>query len=578
MTHVRCFAPLALLLFAGCTLILDKQYVPPTPKCEGLAAGTPCPGVDESELMICLDGQCVKSECGDGYVDARPIAGEECDETSAGCLECRWACAPGVDDCSAFIYVDVNYDGGGTPNGTREAPFRNLDVALQLARETGASGVIIGGSPTFVEPLRVVSGVSIHGGYGEAPGFRPSASQWPTFLVPSDAYEADANRLVGAYAEDVEETTMLRGIRIATANLTTQRKDGNGASNIGLLVRGGDGLVLENVVIEAGAAVSGEDGSDGAPPDASMNGGNAVGRMPGAAPAACNSACTDASPPAGQGSSACGYGGNAGSPGDDAYSEGATRPRGNHGASTPPPTGGVGGKNALSGGCYLAQEATAGGDGSPGLSGAAGADGGPAPWGELDAEGRWLVERGGDGDPGTRGTWGGGGGAGGGAKHDCMNDPDLGGHGGGGGAPGCGGRPGTGGGSGGASFAVVVIGGSITVRDSTLAAGPAGAGGSGGAGGAGGSGGLGADGMPPQQNVAFTEAKWGGAGGHGGAGGPGGAGGGGAGGDSHAIRCVDGAFAAERSTLTAANPATGGPSPVNAGPDGRSGESYGCGD
>lgn len=101
------------LVLGGCGLTLDLD--PPDPQvgidggardagpvdpCEGAADGTAC---GDGPPRICLGGLCVRSRCGDGFVD--PRAGETCEDgneiSGDGCEPgiCRYSCESD-DDCS----------------------------------------------------------------------------------------------------------------------------------------------------------------------------------------------------------------------------------------------------------------------------------------------------------------------------------------------------------------------------------------------------------------------------------------------------------------------------------------------
>jgi hypothetical protein len=186
----------------------------------------------------------------------------------------------------------------------------------------------------------------------------------------------------------------------------------------------------------------------------------------------------------------------------------------------------------------------AGGNGEPGGKGASGSGGIGAAAGAAALDtivGLWVGGDGADGTAGADGSGGGGGTQGNG--YDALSGSGasgdrLGGAGGGGGSGGCGAPGATGGGGGGGSIGVlIVLDGSLQgpivhgVRVIPAKAGKGGAGGVGLAGGASGPGGLGGPGN-------FWCARQGGKGGDGGAGGTGGGGGGGGGGSTSGFHVI----------------------------------------
>lgn len=92
-TSLALFSAL-ILLAAGCTAIVDKTLVELGPDCAGVENGRSCPGIDEDDTRICLNGSCVETLCGDGFVDSRF---EECDDETPGCRDCLFVCKTDED-------------------------------------------------------------------------------------------------------------------------------------------------------------------------------------------------------------------------------------------------------------------------------------------------------------------------------------------------------------------------------------------------------------------------------------------------------------------------------------------------
>ncbi|MEQ9072982.1 MAG: putative metal-binding motif-containing protein [Sandaracinaceae bacterium] len=84
-------------LGGGCSVIVDGTLTGKAVDCADAADGTEC-----DVGLICVDGDCVESDCGDGYIDAAD--GEECDdgndEPGDGCGEsCTFDCVAD-EDCA----------------------------------------------------------------------------------------------------------------------------------------------------------------------------------------------------------------------------------------------------------------------------------------------------------------------------------------------------------------------------------------------------------------------------------------------------------------------------------------------
>lgn len=561
----------------------------PTTTCSGAGCGRVCTNADggcDDKLYACGGGICAGVEA---YCDPSPavmngkvVFANRCiAPPKVGCGTCqlgtqscdltndRFACSEldipvadaGVVECdstvsaSTFLYVDPAYT--GSSDGSRMRPFVTFGAATTAASARGARGIIIGGNPTFTEPLVVPNGVSIYGGFGVSPLFVPDASKRPQWNIGATALDVANNRLVGASATNVTLATLVRHLDVRTANVTANT-NGRGASNLGFVVVNSPALQLDDVIISAGNAGAGVDGTPGV---GGATGGNAAGRVPGTV--SCGGApvtCTVNTPIANQGGNDCGRGGK-----DQINFSSVTGNPGNGG--TPIAAGGTFGpgvNDQSACGGSSSSVPNAGGFGGNGLTGSAGSVGSPGVRVTVSAAGLIAGGVAASGTSGGVGTFGGGGGAGGGYFDSCLNSPDWGGPGGGGGAPGCGGERGLTGGPGGLSIGLLVgnsAGFSVTASVRVTA----GNGGRGGTGGAGGSGGMGGNGETSTLVRCVSSSnpnyagKCGGSGGRGGNGGNGGGAGGSAGGDSVGIYCVGGAVpSATGATVNVGTPGVGG--------------------
>lgn len=88
---------LGLVLLTGCSIVVDGELANrgETADCADAADGTAC-----GSGLICLDGECDLSICGDGFVDVED--GEECDDENRvdddGCdADCTFSCVADVD-------------------------------------------------------------------------------------------------------------------------------------------------------------------------------------------------------------------------------------------------------------------------------------------------------------------------------------------------------------------------------------------------------------------------------------------------------------------------------------------------
>ncbi len=81
---------------------------PPLGPCEGLPVGDPCSAPEDRYPAICLGGVCVRSSCGDGYIDG--ARDEECDDGNTvagdGCEpDCTFSCHEDTE-CSDGLPCD----------------------------------------------------------------------------------------------------------------------------------------------------------------------------------------------------------------------------------------------------------------------------------------------------------------------------------------------------------------------------------------------------------------------------------------------------------------------------------------
>jgi hypothetical protein len=361
---------------------------------------------------------------------------------------------------------------------------RGIERALACP-EQPCSVLIAEGS--YAESVSLADGVSLFGGYSADFTRRDATAH--EVLVSSDAERT-------IVAAQLRSETRLSGLTLLGATLLGEQ----GRSSYALWADDcAEALLLQQVVVKAGAGEAGPKGNSGLPTSCDARGG--------------------------QGGTSYDCGASEGGVGD---------------ASGDPVNGGAaggGGSSNCPNACPLvgSDGVTAGTSGKPGRDGDDGA-GGIAPEQALGAfeQGLWIGPPGGSGARGFHGT-GGGGGGGGGTKRirACFGCGTLFGGRGGDGAPGgCGGGGGEGGGAGGGAFAIAAIDSTVALEDVVLV---------GGRGGRGGPGGEGSDGQPGGQTTGLGHEDgrskkcgairyYSGAGGIGGIGGAGGAGGGGAGG------------------------------------------------
>jgi hypothetical protein len=379
--------------------------------------------------------------------------------------------------------------------GSRGAPKRTIQAAIDAANTAGLGADVYVVSGTYPGSLTLRPNVSVYGGFA------------PTGFVRDIAVNATV--VAGgttAVAGTAANALTLDGLTIRSADAAIA-----GASSIPILLDNSHNVVISRSRIIAGAGAAGAAGAPGAPGLPGVAGG------PGT-PAPSN--CVDSVPGGAGGSGAGLLSGGLGGAG--------TLSSGHAGLSGSGPDSGAGGAGgAAPGGPKGTEDGKRGGNGAQGaLDGPAGMSGDS--FGSLSAAG-YTPADGTSGGAGNGGSGGGGGGGGGGHVVPFPSTNICGGGGGGGGSGGQGGAGGGGAGGGGGSFGIVVMNGStgVTISDNVVTTGSGGQGGAGGTGGSGGFGGVGG-----AEGAGQLSSGSGGKGGTGGAGRPGGGGGGGGGGPS----------------------------------------------
>ncbi|WP_320668695.1 hypothetical protein [Patulibacter defluvii] len=509
-------------------------------------------GVEIDRGLDCLnpaDDKEVPTDDRDG--DGFPVP-EDCDDHDAAIHPNQPdpADVKAIDlDCDGFdgdpddgIFVTPTGDDGAA--GTREAPLRNVQNAVDLASATGKD-VYIDSAVYSADTAGVIlrDGVNLYGGYRAEDG-------WSRIALTS------ATRIEGSPQAALAQDGVAAELQLLELRATP---DASTRSVYGLRVvheTGTDAAItLRKVRVRAADAVAGTRGAHGAD-GADGNPGQAGG--PGDEDG-------DRGSGGNGGTSPLNYGGRGGSGGHEDQD-------GNFGAPGEGPFGGNPGRGGFEHGCDGGEDGVPGQDGGAGSSGSQGAGGT-----NSLAEARFtfvadLAEPGGNGTDGSGGGGGGGGAGQGGAA--CV---DGGGAGGGGGGAGGFGAFGAGAGTpGGGSFGIYLYNARVRVLDgSSVVAGDGGPGGDGGRGGVPGTGGAGGVGGSVTDDGVGTpdgEVGKGGKGGKGGDGGRGGHGGGGAGGPSAAIGQFGSAGSeVVGSTLQHGDGGPGGDGPRGPDHDGQSG-------
>jgi hypothetical protein len=391
-------------------------------------------------------------------------------------------CGPGAP---VAIYVD-GVSGSSLGAGTPSDPVRTIGSGIQLAGLLGLSEVIVA-EGTYSEPLQLMNGISIRGGYTPGTWTPPSPGIVSVVEVPS----------TGALGSSIVIPTEIVALELRSTMGTV-----SGSPSIALrLIDCSPSLEFTDCVFFADSGRpggSGTPGITGTPGNPGNPGGpgSCDGPSPGLGGAGAPGAC-----PGGSGGNGGPEGANNGQPGASGC------------GGTPGGSGGGGGDPGQTGG-----------NGANGLPGSAGSPGAPASsLGQIIGQ-NWVANVSGSGTSGGNGNGGGGGGG-----QGCIFcDAGSGNGGGGGGSGSQGGGGGQGGQGGGASIAALLLSSSPVFFQCTFqtsVGGPGGLGGFGGPGAAGGAGGVGGQ-------SCLGEVGRGGNGGNGGFGGTGGAGAGGPGGPS----------------------------------------------
>lgn len=450
-----------------------------------------------------------------------------------------------------------------TGDGSADAPVRSIARALELAvarsAGTGKVHAVAVSKGTYNERLDLVNGVSIYGGFDADNDWERAASN-ETLILSS---EPEAGRIEGLVAEGITAPTVVEALTLrvgSTDSLEDTDVYGARVVNSTPALPELGGLILRDLIVEAGDGFPGADGVTGSKGD--------DGKIGGTGDDGDNDAGGAATPGGSGAVSICdqitvehtrgGDGGIGGGDGEWGCGTFATTPAS---AGDPPPalTSCQGGSEGDACGCF--DGGAGGGEGNVCANGAAGKGvdaTASSVRGSIDG-GVWVGQPGADGgagDPGVGGSGGGGGGTG----CDAFAWGTTGGGGGGGGSGGCGGTGGMGGQSGGSSFGLFVVDSTFAAPDSSFSSGAAGDGGSGAAGGPGGGGGP----AGPAGSGGFA----GGLGGVGQSGGAGGSSGGGAGGNSiGALLCNADVADLNLSAVTEGAAGVGGPA-VSGGPAG----------
>jgi len=462
----------------------------------------------------------VFAECGPGQFDLNGNPADGCEFT--------------IDPSG--IYVDPSDpaaadDGtaglGPSGTGVGNHPCLTITYGLTRATSTGRSNVYVANA-TYAEPLTLVNGKSLFGGYRSGTWQR-QLSATTTILRGESSSGVHRRAVVGS---GIVSPTTVEGFVIFGPNVT-----GIGGNSYAFYLSSCGGLVLRSNVIIGGVGGPGGDGPAG------VNANDGVGGTAGAiAIQSPTSSCSVALNRVGGAGGALTCSGTNVSGGAGGGNQCAPVPNselsGIDGATATGAGGGTGGDagddGLLQSGVFTTPPASYfGANGGTGLAGSNGSAGiGAANGFGSVSGGNWLGAPGGSASAGGLGRGGGGGGAGGGADGINPERDVLGGSGGGGGSGACGGGLGGGGSAGGGSIGVFITSGSPpTITGCTFVRGLGGVGGRGGSGGRGGLGGLGGAGGLSS----FLGGGFGGKGGDGGSGGNGGGGGGGAGGISCGI-------------------------------------------
>jgi len=432
-----------------------------------------------------------------------------------------------LEDGNQALFVD-SLTGDDANPGTRAAPFRTVQAALDAADNGGLGADVYVANATYTENLTLHSRVSVYGGFDPVTWLRdlPSAA---TNIVGV----ADTANVITIFGNSSNGLT-LEGLSVSSPDATSP-----GASSIAALFTNSTAVLLRDNLFSAGNGMAGTAGGNGTSP-------TAVGAKGGKGKNA--ALCTAGS--------RTGGGGGGGPSGRGGGKDGTGGAAGGF-------SGSAGGGPSKGGGGSAGAARNGSGGGSATAAGARGADGSAGnAFGAIDLTTGYSASAA-DGTSGTNGNNGSGGGGGGGGAGFLITCGGGGGGGGGGGYKGTGGARGS---SGGASIGVILAGASeVTLTNNTITTADGGAGGVGGTGGTGSAGGAGGSG-------GSAGGAWaGGKGGSGSKGGDGGHGGGGGGGPVYGI-LEDAAATSTQSgnTITLGVPGAGGASSGKAGAAGES--------
>lgn len=130
-TRLPMAAATLLAMLSGCSLVVDGRLEGNDLEvlCPQEPDGTLCGRMDDGLTRICLDDQCVLSECGDGFVDTS--LDEQCDELDDVGGD---GCEPG--SCQFSCELDADCDDGNACTGTE-----TCDVASHTCQDgTPANG------------------------------------------------------------------------------------------------------------------------------------------------------------------------------------------------------------------------------------------------------------------------------------------------------------------------------------------------------------------------------------------------------------------------------------------------------
>ncbi|WP_165373073.1 hypothetical protein [Sorangium cellulosum] len=428
------------------------------------------------------------------------------------------ATSPAEDGCGVF----VAWRGDDANDGTREAPVRTLQRAVEMAAEPGGTRRVYACAENFEEAVTLPSGVAIWGGRDCA----TEAWTWGGDESFTEIAPAPERVPLTVEARQASMTSRVFGVRLVAADAV--RPSG---SSIAMIVRADAAVDVVSSEILAGNGADGADG-ESAPQGAPWRAPDGAGGHKGAE--GCQADWTEGAQPA---VTVCEDGttsiGGAGGDGDVAA--GGDGEPGAPATGVPPEPGSMEDGEGGTGGPMTCTAGEQGGAGEAGANGVGGGSG-LEEWlryGSISARG-WQGFSGQDGQNGGIGQ-GGGGGGGVGQNGKCRPvDPQGGPSGGSGGGGGCGGRGGRGGGYGGGSFGIIALHAHVMVDKTDIFVGEGGRGGNGGRGQEGGKGGA----EGPRGAIA-PESYYACEGGRGGNGGNGGHGGGGLGGVSVAVGFVD---------------------------------------